>query len=52
MHIRPTVNQEPGDRDMPVRHCLIEWCFLHVIGYVDICAVMGQRLDNLEVAVG
>jgi hypothetical protein len=52
MHSRSVVDQETGDRDIPIRYCLIEWSFFFFIGYVDTCATLGQQLGNLEVAIG
>jgi hypothetical protein len=52
MHSRSVVDQETGDRGIPVRHCLVEWSSLLVLGYVDTCATLDQQLGNLEVAIG
>src|SRR5882762_9306287 len=52
MHSRSVVDQESGDRDIPIRCCLIEWYFLLFIAYVDTCATLDQQIGNLEVAIG
>jgi len=51
MHSRSVVDQETGDRGIPLRYCSIEWGFLLVIEYADTCATLDQQLGNLEVTV-